>query len=55
MELTDLHLGPSSGAFLLARVRRRVREAKPDMVVVTGDVTDGSLEGRRRETAMSAA
>ena len=52
MQLTDLHLGPSSGAFLLARVLRRVREAKPDMVVVTGDVTDGSLEGRRRETAM---
>lgn len=52
VQLTDLHLGPSSGAFLLARVLRRVREAKPDMVVVTGDVTDGSLEGRRRETAM---
>lgn len=52
VQLTDLHLGPSSGAFLLARVLRRVRSAKPDMVVVTGDVTDGSLEGRRRETAM---
>lgn len=52
VQLADLHLGPSSGAFLLARVLRRVREAEPDMVVVTGDVTDGSLEGRRRETAM---
>lgn len=52
VQLADLHLGPSSGAFLLARVLRRVREARPDMVVITGDVTDGSLEGRRREAAL---
>lgn len=52
VQLTDLHLGPSSGARQLARILRRVREARPDMVVVTGDVTDGSLEGRSRETAM---
>lgn len=52
VQLTDLHLGPSSGARQLARVLRLVREAAPDMVVVTGDVTDGRLEGRSRETAM---
>ena len=52
IQLTDLHLGPYSGMKLLARVLRRVREEKPDMVVVTGDVADGPLEGRRREIAM---
>ena len=52
VQLTDLHLGPYSGARLLAQILRRVREAKPDLVVVTGDLADGSLEGRERETAM---
>lgn len=52
VQLTDLHLGPYSGVKLLARVLRRVREEEPDMVVATGDVADGPLEGRRREIAM---
>ena len=52
IQLTDLHLGPYSGVRLLTRVLRRVREEGPDMVVVTGDVADGPLEGRRREIAM---
>lgn len=52
IQLTDLHLGPYSGKKLLARVLRRVREENADMVVVTGDVADGPLEGRHREIAM---
>ncbi|MDO5115343.1 MAG: metallophosphoesterase [Synergistaceae bacterium] len=52
VQLTDLHLGPYTGVKLLAQILRRVREAEPDMVVVTGDVADGPLDGRRRETAM---
>ena len=52
VQLTDLHLGPYTGVKLLAQILRRVREAEPDMVVVTGDVADGRLEGRGREIAM---
>ncbi len=52
VQLTDLHLGPYTGVKLLAAVLRRVREARPDMVVVTGDVADGCLEGRGREASM---
>ncbi|MDO4559327.1 MAG: metallophosphoesterase [bacterium] len=52
VQLTDLHLGPYTGVALLAQILRRVREAGPDMMVVTGDVADGRLEGRGREIAM---
>ena len=52
VQLTDLHLGPYAGVNLLAQILRRVREASPDMVVVTGDVADGRLDGRAREIAM---
>lgn len=49
VQLSDLHLGPFTGALQLARIARRVREAAPDIVVVTGDLADGPLEGRKRE------
>ncbi len=52
VQLTDLHLGPFVGLPLLAQILRRVREADPDIVVVTGDLADGNLTGRKRETAM---
>jgi predicted MPP superfamily phosphohydrolase len=52
VQLTDLHLGPFTGVALLAQIFRRVREAEPDIVVVTGDLADGKLEGRKREAAM---
>ena len=50
--LTDLHLGPFVGLPLLAQILRKVREADPDIVVVTGDLADGKLAGRRREISM---
>ncbi len=52
VQLTDLHLGPLSGVSRLAGILRRVRDAKPDVLVVTGDVTDGNLERRGRAAAM---
>lgn len=52
VQLSDLHLGPFTGVLLLAQILRRVREAGPDIVVVTGDLADGVLEGRKRELAM---
>ncbi len=52
VQLTDLHLGPFTGIQLLAQILRKVREADPDIVVVTGDVADGKLTGRKREVSM---
>lgn len=52
VQLTDLHLGPFVGLPLLAQILRRVRETDPDIVVVTGDLADGKLIGRKREIAM---
>lgn len=52
VQLTDLHLGPFVGVRLLEQILRKVREVKPDIVVVTGDLADGKLKGRTREIAM---
>lgn len=52
VQLSDLHLGPFTGVLLLAQILRRVREADPDLVVITGDLADGVLVGRKREIAM---
>lgn len=38
--LSDLHVGPHTPPRLLARVRRTVEEAAPDLVVYTGDQVD---------------
>ena len=52
VQLTDLHLGPFVGLPLLSQILRKVREADPDIVVVTGDLADGKLTGRKREISM---
>ena len=52
VHLTDLHLGPFVGLPLLAQILRKVRDVDPDIVVVTGDLADGKLTGRKREIGM---
>lgn len=52
VQLTDLHLGPFVGLPLLSQILRKVRDVDPDIVVVTGDLADGKLTGRKREIAM---
>ena len=52
VQITDLHLGPYCGVRLLEQILRRVSEAEPDMVVVTGDLADGRLDGRGHEITM---
>lgn len=52
VQLSDLHLGPFTGVLQLQRIMRRIREAEPDMVVITGDLADGELKGRDHELAM---
>ena len=52
VQLMDLHLGPFVGLPLLAQILRKVRDVDPDIVVVTGDLADGRLTGRKREIGM---
>ena len=52
VQLTDLHLGPFVGLPFLAQILRKVRDVDPDIVVVTGDLADGRLTGRKREIGM---
>lgn len=41
--LSDLHLGPLYDADWTAEVVRRVNRAKPDLIVLLGDLVDGSV------------
>jgi predicted MPP superfamily phosphohydrolase len=46
--VTDLHLGPLSGARFLRRVIARLRSLKPDAVFISGDMFDGPTHGLHR-------
>jgi predicted MPP superfamily phosphohydrolase len=43
--VTDLHLGPLSGARFLRRVIARLRSLQPDLVFISGDMFDGPTHG----------
>lgn len=43
-QLTDVHIGPTLGHDFLATVVRDTNALDPDMVVITGDLMDGSVE-----------
>jgi predicted MPP superfamily phosphohydrolase len=43
--VTDLHLGPLSGAAFLRRVIARLRSLKPEAVFISGDMFDGPTLG----------
>jgi hypothetical protein len=49
--VTDLHLGPLSGAGFLSRVVARLRSLKPDAVFISGDMFDGPTIGLDRLVA----
>jgi predicted MPP superfamily phosphohydrolase len=44
VQLSDLHLGPILGRDWLAGVVSRARGLRPDLVAITGDLVDGSVE-----------
>ena len=50
-QLTDLHIGPTLGKGWLRDVVNHTNAANPDMIVITGDLVDGSVEALREETA----
>lgn len=49
--LSDLHISASRKAPWAAELVRRVCELEPDMVLITGDVIDGTVEARRDDVA----
>ncbi len=44
VQLTDVHIGPTLGREFLEGVVRAANALLPDMVVITGDLVDGSVE-----------
>ncbi|MFC1609318.1 metallophosphoesterase [Myxococcota bacterium] len=51
-QLSDLHLGPMRSGSWLREVVRRTNELEPDLVAITGDLADVSVEKFARETAV---
>lgn len=47
--LSDLHISASRKAPWTAELVRRVCELEPDMILITGDVIDGTIEARRAD------
>jgi len=43
VQISDVHIGPLLGEGFLADVVARVNAAEPDLVVITGDLVDGSV------------
>lgn len=43
VQISDVHIGLMNGAEFLSRVLRVVREAKPDLLLSTGDLLDGQI------------
>ena len=44
VQITDLHIGPMVGGDWVRDVVNKVNELKPDLIAVTGDLVDGSIE-----------
>ena len=44
VQLTDVHIGPTIGRDFLEGVVREANKLAPDLIVITGDLVDGSVE-----------
>jgi predicted MPP superfamily phosphohydrolase len=51
VQLTDLHVGPTIGRAFIEDVVRRTNELSPDIVAITGDLVDGSVDQLRDAVA----
>jgi predicted MPP superfamily phosphohydrolase len=54
-QLTDLHIGPTIGKQHLAAIVQTTNALAPDIVAITGDLVDGSVEELREAVAPLAA
>jgi predicted MPP superfamily phosphohydrolase len=51
VQLTDMHVGPTIGRAFVEDVVRRTNALSPDIVAITGDLVDGSVEDLREAVA----
>ncbi len=51
VQITDLHVGLTLGRAWLEQVVARVNALRPDLIAITGDVMDGSVERLRDDVA----
>jgi uncharacterized protein len=51
VQLSDVHIGPTIGRSWLAEIVGRVNALDPDLVVITGDLVDGSVAHLREHVA----
>jgi predicted MPP superfamily phosphohydrolase len=54
VQVTDLHIGPMINGIWLREVVERVNALKPDLIAITGDLVDGSVEELNTQTASIA-
>jgi len=55
VQISDIHIGPLLGRRFAERLTERVNALAPDLVAVTGDLVDGSVDALRDEVAPFAA
>lgn len=51
VQISDLHVGPTIGALYVRRVVTLANRLAPDLVALTGDIVDGSVERLARQVA----
>ncbi len=51
VQISDVHIGPTLGVDFMREVAETVRAARPEMLFVTGDLVDGSVEQLRDHVA----
>ena len=51
VQLSDIHIGPTVGQDFVQRLVNRINALKADLVVITGDLVDGSVEQLAHATA----
>lgn len=51
VQISDVHIGPTLGCDFMREVAETIRGAKPEMLFVTGDLVDGSVEQLREHVA----
>jgi predicted MPP superfamily phosphohydrolase len=49
VQLSDVHIGPTRGRAFVSSIVDRVNALNPDLVVITGDLVDGSVEAMGAE------
>jgi predicted MPP superfamily phosphohydrolase len=50
-QISDVHIGPTIGRAFLEDVVRKVNALAPDLVVITGDLVDGTVDALREHVA----